>query len=145
MATSVIAILLLLSAVPAFGQGSPAFEVAEIKIHKSGDRRTSVDFLPGGQIRLTNASMRVLIIVAWRVRPDAVSGEPAWIDTDRFRVIAKSTPDASPDDLRRMLQTLLAERFKLAAHEADKVTPAYALVVGKNGLKRKESAPAKPG
>ena len=34
-----------------------------------------------------------------------------------------------------MLQSLLADRFKLAIHSESKELPVYALVVGKNGLK----------
>jgi uncharacterized protein (TIGR03435 family) len=40
-----------------------------------------------------------------------------------------------------MLQALLAERFKLEAHRESKEHPIYALVVGKNGPKLKDSAP----
>ena len=36
-----------------------------------------------------------------------------------------------------MLQTLLAERFKLAGHREQKVMPVYAMVVGKSGFKLK--------
>ena len=35
-----------------------------------------------------------------------------------------------------MLKTLLEDRFKLAAHREMRTIPAYALVVGKNGLNR---------
>jgi len=38
-----------------------------------------------------------------------------------------------------MLRSLLAERFKMTAHRETKELPMYALVVGKNGLKMKES------
>jgi uncharacterized protein (TIGR03435 family) len=44
------------------------------------------------------------------------------------------------DEFRPMLQTLLTERFKLKFHRAAKEMPVYALVVGKDGPKFKESA-----
>lgn len=141
------AILYLLSAVSAFGQSDarpPSFEVAEVKVNKSGELRTDANFLPGGQIRVTNASMRLLITAAWHVRPDGLSGGPSWLDSDRFDVIGKATPNATEPELRRMLQTLLIERFKLAVHKEEKVASVYALTVGKNGPKLKDSAPAKP-
>jgi uncharacterized protein (TIGR03435 family) len=41
-----------------------------------------------------------------------------------------------------MLQTLLAERFKLKLHRESKTIDVYALIVGKGGPKLKESDPA---
>jgi len=48
---------------------------------------------------------------------------------------------ATKEQVNVMLQNLLADRFKLAAHREKKEMPIYALVVGKNGPKMKESAP----
>jgi uncharacterized protein (TIGR03435 family) len=45
---------------------------------------------------------------------------------------------ANENELRQMLQTLLAERFQLVVHSATKEMPVYALVVGKNGTKLHE-------
>ena len=45
----------------------------------------------------------------------------------------------------QMLQGLLADRFQLKVHRETKETPVYALVVGKNGAKLKESAPDETG
>jgi uncharacterized protein (TIGR03435 family) len=72
-----------------------------------------------------------------------ISG-PAWIDTERFNIVAKVPKGASKDDVKLMLQNLLAERFKLALHREKKDLPMYALVVGKNGPKMKESPPDDP-
>ena len=44
-----------------------------------------------------------------------------------------------PDQLRMMLQALLADRFKLVFHRDTKELPVYALVVGKNGPKLQPS------
>jgi uncharacterized protein (TIGR03435 family) len=43
--------------------------------------------------------------------------------------------------MRAMLQTLLAERFKLAAHRESRVLPLYELVVGKKGSRLKAADP----
>jgi uncharacterized protein (TIGR03435 family) len=60
-----------------------------------------------------------------------------------YDVVAKAEGDGVPtrDEFRQMMQSLLADRFKLAVHREMKETPVYALVVGKNGPKLKESAP----
>lgn len=139
------AILLLVSAIPALGQ-SPAtqlsFEVADVKVNKSGETRLAVDFQGGGKLSMRNVPMRVLIMFAYHVRADAVEGWPSWFESDRFDVVAKAAQTTPPDDLRRMLQALLAERFKLVVHAGQKNMPAYALVVGKSGPKLQPSEPA---
>src|SRR5262249_5174979 len=80
-----------------------------------------------------------------------ISGGPGWIRSDNFDIEAKS-PDSSPDytmtqyvtgqapELRLMLQTLLADRFRLRLDAEMKQLPAYALTVGKNGAKLQEAA-----
>ena len=66
-------------------------------------------------------------------------------DSDRFDIVANAPGEGTPtgDDVRRMLQTLLADRFQLKLHRETKERPVYALVVAKNGPKLKESAPDK--
>ena len=66
---------------------------------------------------------------------------------ERFDIQAKLPEGATKEQVPEMLQALLAERFKLAIHRDSKEHPIFALVVGKNGIKMKESepdAPAKP-
>jgi uncharacterized protein (TIGR03435 family) len=61
------------------------------------------------------------------------------LNSARFDILAK-IPDGAPrDQVPLMWQTLLVERFKLQIHRETKELPMYALVVGKNGPKMKES------
>ena len=52
----------------------------------------------------------------------------------------KLSPDEQGQQLRLMLQSMLADRFKLALHHETKELPIYALVVAKNGPKLHESS-----
>ncbi len=61
--------------------------------------------------------------------------------SERFDVLAKLPEGASREQVPEMLQALLAERFKLTVHRESKEHAVYALVVGKNGPKLKESPP----
>ena len=89
-------------------------------------------------------SLKNLIATAYGVKDYQISG-PAWLATDRFDIVAKLPDGASKDDAPKMLQALLAERFKLAAHRDTQEHPVYALLVGKDGPKLKEStATAEP-
>ena len=132
--------VLFLVVLPALAQ-PPAFEAASVKANHSGDVRMSVDFQPGGRFDARNVPMRILIALAYHVRPDAVTGGPAWLGSERFDIVAKAAQTTPPDEIRRMLQTLLAERFKLETHADRKVLPAYALRVAKTGPKLQTSDP----
>jgi len=139
------AILLFLSSMPAVTQAQvapSAFEVADVKVNKSGDLRMAIDIQPGGRVTMRNVPMKVLIVFAYHLRPERLSGGPKWLESERFDVVAKAPETASPDDVRRMAQTLLAERFKLVVHTEQKVMPAYALVLGKFGAKLQPSETA---
>src|SRR5947208_14535718 len=81
-----------------------------------------------------------LLIRAYRIKPYQLSG-PEWMRKQRFDIMAKTPEGASAERLPEMLQTLLADRFKLTIHRETKDLPVYALVVGKNGIKLEPSAP----
>jgi uncharacterized protein (TIGR03435 family) len=55
--------------------------------------------------------------------------------TDRFIVEATMPPNTTEAQSRQMMQTLLADRFKLSSHWEKKVTRFYALTVSKGGPK----------
>jgi uncharacterized protein (TIGR03435 family) len=61
---------------------------------------------------------------------------------DRFDIVAKALQTTPSDEIRGLLQTLLAEQFKLEMHTDQKIMPAYALLPGKEGLKLQPSEPA---
>src|SRR5207245_2690637 len=71
---------------------------------------------------------------AYHVEPFQISGLPAWTNSERFDVIARAADsNASVDQIRQMLQTLLADRFQLSLHRESRDLPTYSLVVAKNG------------
>jgi uncharacterized protein (TIGR03435 family) len=120
-----------------------SFDVADIKVNKSGPGPTSAKLI-NGQARVVNAPMRLLISAAFNVTPMRVTGGPGWLDSDRFDLAAKGSPDATEDQLREMLKSLLMDRVKLKAHIEERPTAVYALTMGKGGHKMKESTPANP-
>jgi uncharacterized protein (TIGR03435 family) len=139
-----VAILAVFPAWEAFCQppaNPTSFEVVDVKISKSTNSVPSKErFLPGGRVELPNFTMRSLIMGAYSVRENMVTGGPNWLDSDRFDVVAKAAADTPLATLRLMIQTMLAERFKLAIHREAKVMPVYALVVGKRGPSLQQAA-----
>lgn len=125
-----------------FGQPaapSPAFEVASVK--RADPNKPLVDFrtYPGGRLEMTNLTLKNIVQEAYGIKYYQLSGGPAWLDNDRFDIVAKAAGDASRAEMMPMLQTLLADRFQLKVHHEPKEGNVYALVIGKNGLKLKES------
>jgi len=147
-----LAAALLPTTVTLQGQGKVplAFEVASIKPNTpdgSGNIMVGIMPQPGGRLTVTNANLRMLIRFAYNIDDTQISGGPPWIDSDRYDIVAKGEGNATTDQLREMLQSLLADRFGLKIHHDSKDLPVYMLVGGKGGPKLKEAespAPVSP-
>jgi uncharacterized protein (TIGR03435 family) len=92
-----------------------------------------------GRLIYSFTTLRDLIMDAYGVKRPQISGAPNWLDSERFDIVAKVPEAATKEQVRVMLQNLLAERFKLTVHRETKELPVYALVVGAKGPKLKES------
>jgi len=114
------------------GQARPAFEVASIKRNTSGSDSASVRGLPGGRLTVTNNTLRNIIRNAYALQNFQIIGGPDWINVDRWDVVAKAEGDAPPQQMIQMVQTLLADRFKLVVRRETREMPIYALVVARS-------------
>jgi uncharacterized protein (TIGR03435 family) len=56
---------------------------------------------------------------------------PDWVSTDRFDIQARAEGNPTKDQMRLMMQSLLAERFQLAVHFETQSVPALAMVLVK--------------
>jgi uncharacterized protein (TIGR03435 family) len=121
-------------------QERPAFEVASVKPDLTDAPGSTMRPRNGG-IEFQNYSLRLLVQTAYRVHDYACSA-PSWLDSLHFDIFAKMPAGANFDRLPEMLQTLLAERFKLAVHREVKEMPGLALVVDKKGARVR---PVEPG
>ena len=115
------------------GAPRPEFEVASIKLNKSGDLRVMINTAGGGRFTATNIPLQRLIMNAYRVKNFQISGAPAWLNSERYDVEAKAAGNPSTDEVGRMLQTLLEDRLQLKFHRETKELPVYALVIAKGG------------
>lgn len=123
---------------------APAFEVASIKPGDPSARGVRIQVAPGGRFTASNVTLKFLIQYAYGVKDFQITGTPGWGGSDRYEVSAKGEEgeNASGDQLKLMMQTLLAERFKLTFHRETKELPVYGLVVAKNGSKLQQSEAA---
>jgi uncharacterized protein (TIGR03435 family) len=118
----------------------PEFEVATIKPSDPNRPGWGITVNPSGIFRTLNTTLNDLIKFAYGVHPKQVAGAPAWADSDKFDVEAKPNKPGMPsvDQMKTMLQGLLADRFSLAFHKDKKELSAYAITVVKSGVKIKK-------
>jgi len=134
-----VAGLVALAIASASAQDRPSFEVASVKPNKSGDNRIMLGMQPGGRFTANNVTLRMLIRQAWLLQDFQIVGGPGWLGSDRFDIVAKAEgnpaptpPGGPPGPLVLMLQSLLAERFKLAVHTEMREMPIYALTLARS-------------
>src|SRR5215475_9663021 len=121
----------MMVAVSAAAQQKPAFEAADVHTSpRSTELGMRIVLRKGGRYELHNATMLDLIRTAYGVNEENVVGGPSWLEFDRFDVIAKIPSNTSPEASNLMLQSLLADRFRLVVHNDDKSLSKRALLKG---------------
>ena len=138
-----LSIAIVLGAQLAAAQSQPAsplasFEVATIKPAPSADAGKGFWSPPGiGRFFAHDVSVQFLLQMAYGVEAGQIAGKPSWLDSDFYNVEAKPEEGIklSRDELKPRLESLLAERFRLAAHFETRRVRGYALVAAKSGPK----------
>jgi uncharacterized protein (TIGR03435 family) len=77
-------------------------------------------------------------MTAYDVKEYQVNG-PAWLNTERYDIIAKVAEGATKEQVNMMWQNLLAERFGVMLHRESKEFQVEELVIAKGGHKLKET------
>ena len=132
-------ILTILASLAVFAQVRPEFEVASIKPSAPFNGQVNVGVhVDGAQVRCTYLSLRDYIGIAYKLKIYQISG-PDWLGSERFDIAAKLPAGAAREQVAEMVQTLLEDRFRMKTHRGTKEFPVYGLVLGKAGLKMKES------
>jgi uncharacterized protein (TIGR03435 family) len=126
--------------------GKMEFEVASVRENKSNDK-ANADFPmgpgdvyapTGGLFRATGMPLIAYIQFAFKITSNQGqylrAGLPDWVMSDRFNIEARAeNQNPTKDQMRLMMQSLLADRFKLAFHRETKQVPVYGLVLVKPG------------
>jgi uncharacterized protein (TIGR03435 family) len=161
MTGAAVAALLVVALVAPLSAGSEiqtrqtpvAFEVASIKENHSGDPQGGGDEMlmridPGGRLTVRNATMQSLILLAYRfeITRNQLGPLEGWMERQRFDIDARAADGAvtaidrnSAQTMDRMLQALLADRFKLRVRRESKTGEVYVLSIADRGLRLKPS------
>jgi uncharacterized protein (TIGR03435 family) len=129
-------------------KAKPVFEVATIKPSDPKQPGWGINVNRSGIFKTRNTNLSDLLKFAYSVHSKQIAGAPAWADSEKFDIEAKPDTPGLPtiDQMRAMVQKLLADRFALTFHEEKKELSAYAITVAKGGPKlKKEEDPAVPG
>jgi uncharacterized protein (TIGR03435 family) len=123
----------------------PEFEAASIKpptplgpMGMRADRKGGPGTADPGMYTCENCPLFWVLSEAYDLQPFEFSG-PDWPQNARFDFAAKVPAGTTKDAFRKMLQNLLEERFKLAAHREMKAMTVYEMTVSRGGPKFRES------
>jgi bla regulator protein BlaR1 len=142
--------------------GKMEFEVASVRLNKGPTGPSNFPFGPDkdnahiktgglftGYYTLANYILFAYKILPTREQFQLLFGKlPPWVITDNYEIQARAAePNPTPDQVRLMLQSLLKERFGLAAHYETQDTPVLVMSFIKSEklgpkLQRHEDGPA---
>jgi uncharacterized protein (TIGR03435 family) len=137
----------------AFGQQPerPSFEVTSVKLGDPNNPHGGMGSGETGTFKATNVPLQMLLLFAYEIKNQQISGGPNWINSEKFTIEGKVTsarPDGPVDigKVRLMIQSLLADRFKLVVHRSSREEKVYELVVKEGGSNMtKAEGPSKDG
>ena len=89
----------------------------------------------GGLLSAENWSVLTYISFAYKLTGDQVERlvYPKWAVNEHFDIEARGPANATKDQMRLMMQSLLAERFKMAVHWETRNVPVFRVVLAKAG------------
>jgi uncharacterized protein (TIGR03435 family) len=134
------------------------FEVASIRLAKPDTflrpnmvlNSEDTPVPPGGHF-IADFPLEFYIEFAYKIMPtreqeDAMFAHlPKWVSTDRFVIEAEASGHPTKDQIRLMMQSLLADRFKLVVHFETREMPVFALLLDKPGKLRPGLRPHSQG
>jgi uncharacterized protein (TIGR03435 family) len=115
---------------------NPAFEVATIRPSDPA-RPGQIVTLRGVEVITTNVTVHDLINLAYWLHPKQLTGGPGWTESEKYDMAGKPDAPGQPnvDQMKMMIQKLLADRFQLKFHFEKRDLSAYAVTITKAGAK----------
>jgi uncharacterized protein (TIGR03435 family) len=86
-----------------------------------------------------NISLERLVMTAFNLQLPSQLSAPTWIEKEKYEISAKVPSGATKEQLSRMLQSLLEDRFLMKVHNETRALPIYELTVMKKGVIEKST------
>lgn len=122
---------------------APKFESATIAESDGGEGRSGYFTVPG-KVTLENQTLKDCVRIAYDMEVARAAAAPKWIETQRFNIEARSARVLEDREAKAMLRALLSDQFGLTLHRESRISPAFALLVAKSGVKIRKVEPG-PG
>jgi uncharacterized protein (TIGR03435 family) len=110
-----------------------AFDVASVKRNQDIKGSNKGLQIRPEQLEALGYPVQGLIIEAYGIPAGRIVGVPDWARTEWYDVRARTSKPSSRQEVRAMLQTLLAERFAMKVHRDMREMDVFALVVARPG------------
>jgi len=143
---AVLCTAVVLAQAPAKVPEDLRFEVASLKLADPTEQGGGIRPAPGGQRYVANnATIQMMIQVAYRLKDEQVVGGPAWMSNERYDMDAKAEKQSNADEMHVMLINMLKDRLGLKFHHEQKEMARYTISVAKGEPKLTEHAAANSG
>jgi uncharacterized protein (TIGR03435 family) len=127
-----------------------SFEVAVIRPSRPDEKNFSVD-AEGSTVTISFATELRLTVFAYDIASGRIANKPAYFDQQHWDIVGKvsmgnappipgAAPDLDIDDVKEMVRSLLADRFKLVTHPDTRLDDAYVLVAANPKIKKADPA-----
>ena len=118
-----------------------AFEVVSVQASLPRATRRPAS-IRGTRFEAKGQTLASLIAFAYGINANRIVGGPNWLDFDSFDIAARAPSGTSPAQQRQMIQSLLADRFRLVVRNENQLQEAWALVSANGALKIKPAVPS---
>jgi uncharacterized protein (TIGR03435 family) len=135
-------IAVLIGASIVCGQGATAFEVASVKPTPKERLYLLKRECKGDRFSATGMPLSFIIPWSYQLSSNRIQGLPDWVNAREYAYDfeAKAAGPMTDDQCKLMVQSLLADRFKMTVHRETREMRVYALVVSKKGKVHEVSA-----
>ena len=110
----------------------PAFDIVSVKRNVSGAFPVGPEARRGGSFVAINANLVRIVRYAYDLPEYRVVGGPEWARSDRFDVEARVGSDASGEEIKRMVQALMKDRFQLVVRREQREGAIYTLLLARD-------------
>jgi uncharacterized protein (TIGR03435 family) len=122
------------------------FDVAVIRVSNPMEKNFNID-TNGHRVAVQFATLETLIYKSFDMPPNMIQNKPTWLNDVHYDIVGTVASNGEPaipgheadldnDDVKEMIRSLLADRFKLVTHMGTQSAAVFALTADSPKMKR---------